>query len=171
MKKIMALILSFTMLLTLCACGKVSGEKAIGNYFDLTANPDKKLVEDSFPAQVLEYIEAKYDMDADDLLANWEKTAEHLKLELEFRYGANCKTSYKVLNISAPDNDDYDDIMEDLLELGFKNEEIEDIAEAEVKITYKGDEAENTDTETFELFKVGGNWYTLNAVEIIPVFY
>ncbi len=87
MKKIMALILSFAMLLTLCACGKVSGEKAIGNYFDLTANPDKKLVEDSFPAQVLEYIEAKYDM------------------------------------------------------------------------------------ETFELFKVGGNWYTLNAVEIIPVFY
>ncbi len=171
MKKIIAIVLASVMVLALVGCGKISSEKAVENYFDLMTNPDKKLVEASFPAQVLEHIEAKYDMSADDLLANWETTAEHWKVELEFRYGAECKTTYEILSVSAPDKDDYEDIMEDLLEMGFKNEEIKEIAESEVKITYKGDEAEKTDIETFELFKVGGNWYTLNAVEIIPVFY
>lgn len=169
MRKLLCLLLSLVLVLSLAACGESGGKKeksgktpesVAEKYMDAVLDADfekifdlihKDVINNGLEAEGLdkEYLQEMIDENNADM--------EEMFAELEEEAGGKVKFSYEVLEA--------EELSEDMLENGQEYYEDEydvkitdaKVVEIEVTVEFDGDQ----ETESFEIYvvKIGGSWY------------
>ncbi|MBR1653864.1 MAG: hypothetical protein IJ690_02795 [Clostridia bacterium] len=77
-------------------------------------------------------------------------------------YGDNIKMSYEVISQKEIEQSKLEEMEKELKESYNQTVDITKGYELEVKITTKGDKAEDSETDSFEVYQIDGTYYILN---------
>ena len=162
MKKIICLILSLVLLLSLTACGSglLTYKSALDGFFDvISGEANKSKLKNMLPSEVWEHMEDEYDMDFDDFADEYEDNKEDLVDELESMYGDNVKISYTVEDEDELDEDELDELREELDYYGIDEDDVKQAYELELTVTAEGEDDSEEEEMTVTAIKIGNKWY------------
>lgn len=169
MKKLLCLVLSLLLVLSLAACGgketKRSGNSAktaIEQYLDACIKGDYMAISNMQPKEVIDAIKANNDMDDDDWDEQIEQNQEIIENYfeiLEGNYGGKPKITYEIVDQRSLD--DKDDAFE---EIQYKYEyyydiEISDVKAFDVELTMMAGGEMYKNTTTLHAVKINSSWY------------
>lgn len=140
-------------------------EGVVLGYMEDTMDGDIEAMLDYLPEDFVDaLIENEYDGNRKEFIKEGE---EEMSDALEMMEEMGIKYSFEVVNVDEPDKDELEEYIEylneDLKEYYDIELDIKDAAIVEVEITMKGEvmgeELNETDTEEFEVIKIGKKWY------------
>lgn len=162
---VVAIVVVFALIVSAFSSGAGS---VVKKYYKAMADGDgEKLADCIFAYGSKEY--------ADDQISDYKDIAKEAAEDLEDEYGSKAKVKIKVLDTYAYDKDDdeFDDLVEDLLDtkdylkdeyddIDFTRDDVKKIVEVCYRIEMTGDGEEDITYRSLIVAKIGSHWYIMN---------
>ena len=141
-------------------------KSAVKSFTNVVYKGKTKQTEKLAPEDVWDYIDEKYDVDADDVADYIEDMYEDEIDELEDELGKNIKISYKIEGTKKLEKREIKKINKALEEkYDMDDDSVKTAYKVEVDFKYKGKEDYDSNETFITAAKIGGKWYLLSYYE------
>lgn len=112
--------------------------------------------------------EKLYDLSRPEMKANTKNYLSYVKTQIAADYGDDVKQTCEIIAEDTSDDKASADTLEDTIFSTYGTElSITEVAYLNVRITTKGSVTQTKESKTLTFFKYDGNWYSLDAMQVI----
>lgn len=160
MKKMLCVILTLALVLSLAGCGANSSYKAVlKTMFSAMEACDAEKLLKIFPEELVEYMCEAYDDDMDDLIDDLKDSMKDNMDNWEDEYGDDIKITFEIEDEDELDEDELDELMDYYDDYYDTDLDITEGWELEIELTIEGEDDDQSEDVTVYVLKADGKWY------------